>query len=279
MTDGEVIGIFGIADRVREDAQSAVEALKSADVACLMLTGDDERTAASVAKKVSLDGYFASLLPEDKERIVEELSKNGDCAMVGDGINDAPALLRADVGIAVGAGTEIAIDCADIVISDSSPMGVSDAYFLSRACIRIIKQNLFWALFYNAICIPVAAGVLYPLFSIQLSPMLASAAMSCSSVCVVLNALRLRRVNLRRAGRGENAESGDYKVITLCIEGMMCARCVEHVKKALEGVSGVENAEVDLTAKTAAIKASSKIPVKTLIGAVQKAGYRASEKK
>ena len=271
MKDSMIVGILGIADSVRNDARTAVEALKIAGVSTLMLTGDNERTAACVAQKAAIDGYFASLMPDDKERIIREISKEGDCAMVGDGINDAPALLCSRVGIAVGAGTEIAIDCADVVISDSSPMGVCDAYFLSRACIRVIKQNLFWALFYNAVCIPIAAGVLYPLLSIQLSPMIASLAMSCSSVCVVLNALRLRRIRLRTA---EKRETREY---TLSIEGMMCMRCVEHVKRALEEAEGVESATVDLSSNTAVIKGSSS--VKSLIGAVTRAGYKAREMK
>ena len=266
--DGEWIGIIGIEDDLREESKDAVETLKSANLACLMLTGDHERNASSVAEKVSLDGYFASLMPKDKERIVRELSKEGACAMVGDGINDAPALLGATVGIAVGAGTEIAIDCADVIISDSSPMGVCDAYFLSRATMRVIKQNLFWALFYNAACIPIAAGALYPLYSIQLSPMIASLAMSCSSVCVVMNALRLRRVKL------PSSKQRSLKLYTLAIEGMMCMRCVEHVKKALEGIEGVERADVDLASNKALISASSSVSVKRLIKEVEKAGYK-----
>ncbi len=269
--DERWIGIIGLEDDLREESRSAVEALKSADIACLMLTGDHERTAASVAEKVSLDGYYASLLPEDKERIVRELSKDGACAMVGDGINDAPALLGATVGIAVGAGTEIAIDCADVIISDSSPMGVSDAYFLSRASMRVIKQNLFWALFYNAACIPIAAGVLYPWYEVQLSPMIAALAMSCSSVCVVMNALRLRHVRL------PSSKKKISRTYTLSIDGMMCMRCVEHVKRALESVDGVERADVDLSLNKAVIKASSSVSVKKLIGVVVKAGYWAKD--
>lgn len=269
-----IVAIIGIADRVREDAERAIEVLKSAKIKTLMLTGDQERTARSVAKKVSVDSYYAALMPSDKERLVSELSASGKCAMVGDGINDAAALLAADVGIAVGAGTEIAIDCADIVISDSSPMGVCDAYMLSRACIRVIKQNLFWALFYNVACIPIAAGALYPLFSIQLSPMIASLAMSFSSVFVVMNALRLRRVRLYK--KEEKTEKVTY---TLLVEGMMCNRCCDHVKRALEGVEGVSTVQVDLEAGKALVGASLAVNVKHLIKAVKNAGYGALEMK
>lgn len=194
--DGEPCGILGIADRIRSDSPAAIAAFRSAGVRCLLLTGDNERTAASVAAELGMDGYYARLLPEDKERMVRELSAASPCAMIGDGINDAPALARADVGIAIGAGTDVAIESAGVVLSGSSLSSAVEAYFLSRATIRVIRENLFWALFYNAICIPVAAGVFFPLFGWQLSPMLASAAMSLSSLCVVTNALRLRRIRL-----------------------------------------------------------------------------------
>ncbi len=272
--DERPVGVLGIADRIRSDSASAVAALKNAGVTCLMLTGDNERTAAAVAKEAGLDGFYAGLLPEDKERMVRELSEQSPCAMVGDGINDAPALVRADVGIAIGAGTEIAVDCAGVVLSGSSVVGVADAYFLSRASIRIIKQNLFWALFYNAVCIPVAAGVFYPLLGWQLSPMLASAAMSFSSVCVVTNALRLRKISL---GKGEKKKMFGKKEETvqtvLHIEGMMCQNCVKHVKTALEGVKGVKDVTVDLEKKTATVTAPSSVLRKSLEAAVTNAGY------
>lgn len=274
--DGRDVAILGIADRIREDAASAVEALQSASVRCLMLTGDNERTAASISAEAKIDGFYAGLLPEDKERMVREISDSSPCAMVGDGINDGPALVRADVGIAVGAGTEVAIDCADVVLSGNSLQSICDAYFLSRASIRIIKQNLFWALFYNAICIPVAAGVFYPVLGWQLSPMLASAAMSFSSVCVVLNALRLRSIPLRK---GENKMFGKKETITytLSVEGMMCPRCVAHVKSALEGVKGVKSATVDLESKKAVAEAISTTSVDKLISAVTAAGYECKQ--
>ena len=275
--DGRPVGVLGISDRIREDSPNAVKALKSAGVTCLMFTGDNERTAAFVAQKANLDGYYASLMPEDKERMVRELSEQGACAMVGDGINDAPALVRADVGIAVGAGTEVAVDCAGVVLSGSSLAGVTEAYLLSRATIRIIKQNLFWALFYNAICIPVAAGVFYPLFHWQLSPMLASAAMSCSSVFVVLNALRLRKINLKGEKKmlfGFGKKEKTTCVHTVGVEGMMCQRCVAHVKDAITSLKGVTAVEVSLEEKKVTVTAAESLSVDAIKAAITKAGYQ-----
>ena len=273
--DGVPVGILGIADTLHPDSPIATEALKNAGVTCLMLTGDNERTAAFVAEKTNLDGFYASLMPEDKERLVGEFSQQGSCAMVGDGINDAPALCRADVGIAVGAGTEIAIESADVVLSGNSLVGVADAYFLSRASIRIIKQNLFWALFYNAICIPVAAGVFYPLLGWQLSPMLASAAMSFSSVCVVLNALRLRNIDLKGNLKMLFGKKEKNQVThEIGVEGMMCMRCVAHVKEALSDVKGVSDVNVSLEEKKATVIASEKVSLDTLKDAITKVGYQ-----
>lgn len=290
--DGKNVGVIGISDRIRDDSKEAIEALQSLGVSCHMLTGDHEKTAAYVAKKVNMDGYYASLLPEDKERIVGELSKDAPCAMIGDGINDSPALLRADVGIAVGAGTDIAIDCAGVVLSGSSLRDVARAHSLSRATIRVIKQNLFWALFYNAICIPVAAGVFYPLFGWQLSPMLASAAMSFSSVCVVSNALRLKRIKLenqhpvkqkqKKASKKPHEKEKNHMLFkkeirtdVIGVEGMMCPRCVAHVKGALEAVKGVQSVEVSLEEKTATVTGSA--PLKALTDAIVAAGYEVRE--
>jgi len=280
--DGAPIGVIGISDRIRPEARDAITSLKNAGVACLMLTGDNERTAAYVAQRTNLDGFRASLMPQDKERIVAELSRDGICAMVGDGINDAPALVRADVGIAVGAGTDVAIESADVVISSSSLNDVVEAFYLSCASIRIIKQNLFWALFYNAICIPVAAGAFYPFLGWQLSPMLASAAMSFSSVCVVLNALRLRAVRLvpkkypQKNHHEERKEESDMlfskaKTYVISIEGMMCMHCVSHVKTALEAVKGVKSVDVSLDQNNATVTASASPDA--LTAAITAAGY------
>ena len=268
------VGVLALADRIREEVPKTVASLKKEGLTCLMLTGDNERTAATIAAQAGLDGYRAGLMPEDKERILRELSDASACAMVGDGINDAPALARADVGIAVGAGTEVAIDCADIVLSGNTISGVADAHVLSRATLRIIKENLFWALFYNAICIPVAAGAFFPLLGWQLSPMLASAAMSCSSLFVVSNALRLRFISL---DKGEKKMFGLKKkenvTHILTVEGMMCKNCVAHVQKALEGVKGVSAVSVDLDSKTATVVAAANVTTATLIAAVAAAGY------
>ncbi len=291
--DGTPVGIIGIADRIREDAKIAAEALKNADIKTFMLTGDNPRAAALVARQANFDGFYASLLPEDKERMVHTLSSEAPCAMVGDGINDAPALARADVGIAIGAGTEVAIDSADIVLSRSALTGVSEAYGISRATIRIIKQNLFWALFYNAICIPVAAGLFFPILGWQLSPMLGSAAMSFSSVCVVLNALRLRRVPLSTTPKNkhtsskmtQNQQKGEFesvlfnktKTYQISVGGMMCPRCVSHVKTALEEVKGTKSVNVSLETNSATVETTA-TPEK-LTAAIIAAGYEVSEVK
>ncbi len=270
--NGAPAGVLGIADRIRPESAAAVAELRAAGIHCIMLTGDNPHTAAAIAKEAGIEEFRASLLPEDKERIVAELSATSPSAMVGDGINDAPALSRADVGIAIGAGTEVAIDSADVVLSSSGLSGVTDAYFLSKASIRVIKQNLFWALFYNAVCIPVAAGVFFPVFGWQLSPMLASAAMSFSSVCVVLNALRLRNISLK----------GDHKMLfakkaaetfEFTVEGMMCQNCVRHVKEALEGVKGVKEVTIDLEGKKATVTAAG-TTLDALKAAVVAAGYK-----
>lgn len=286
VSSGEnAIGILGISDRVRADSERAIRELHAAGVACKMLTGDNERVAQAVADTVGLDGYFASLYPEDKERIVREESEKSPCAMVGDGINDAPALVRADVGIAIGAGTEIAMDCAGIVLSKSTLISVAEAIALSRATLRVIKQNLFWALFYNAVCIPVAAGVFYPVFGWQLSPMLASAAMSFSSVCVVSNALRLRAISLTAEKKSKKANTlqskteeetmlfGKKENVTqvIGVEGMMCPRCVAHVTEALKAVKGVATVEVSLENKTATVSGTATL--EALTAAITKAGY------
>jgi heavy metal translocating P-type ATPase len=276
----KALGILGISDRIREDSREAILKLREEHCRCVMLTGDNERTAATVAKKAGLDDYRAGLLPEDKEKIVGEMRKDGVCVMIGDGINDAPALVRADVGIAIGAGTEVAIDCAGVVLSGNSLLGVARAYRLSRATVRIVRQNLFWALIYNVICIPIAAGVLYPLLGWQLSPMLASAAMSFSSVCVVTNALRLRRVRLMKQ-TNTNEEKGEEEMLfgaketfSVGIEGMMCMHCVAHVKKAFEALKGVKAVEVSLEEKKATVTAAKgSVTSATLEACVRDAGY------
>ncbi len=189
---GKVLGVIAVADEIREDSRTAIAELKKRGIEPIMLTGDNEKTALAVAKECGIDKVYATLLPSDKEKIIKEYSKKARTVMVGDGINDAPALSAADIGIAIGAGTDVAIDCADVVLTKNSLHDAVSAISLSQATITAIKENLFWALIYNAVCIPVAAGVLYPALDITLSPMLASAAMSFSSICVVLNSIRLR---------------------------------------------------------------------------------------
>ena len=277
--DGEPIGVLALADRIRAEAKEAVQKIQEEGVSTLMLTGDNERTAEAISCQAGLNDFRASLMPEEKEGIVRELSDKSPCAMVGDGINDAPALMRADIGIAIGAGTEVAIDCADVVLSGNTLTGVYEALKISRITLRVIKQNLFWALFYNAICIPVAAGVLFPILGWQLSPMLASAAMSCSSLFVVTNALRLRVISL---DKGEKKMFGlkkkENKTYVLAVEGMMCQHCVAHVKKALEAVKGVGAVTVDLDAKTATVEALSSVSADALVTAVKDAGYECEAK-
>jgi Cu2+-exporting ATPase len=284
--EGMLLGLLGIADRIHPEAEDAVAALRAEGIRCRMLTGDRPSTARAVADAVGITDVDASLLPEDKEAIVRKESEVCDVAMVGDGINDAPSLVRATVGIAIGAGTETAIEAADVVLSGSSPMGIAEAVEISRATLRIIRQNLFWALFYNALCIPIAAGVLYPVFGWQLSPMLASAAMSLSSVTVVSNALRLKHITLTKGDKMMFGRNKEKKNCTACavastyeiaVGGMMCPRCVAHVKTALEGVAGVTEVTVSLEEAKATVTASG-TSLDVLLDAVRKAGYEASEK-
>ena len=298
------LGIIGISDHLREDSVRALKELKRHGVTPVMLTGDNERTAIAIARECGIDTVYAKLLPEDKERILKEYSLKAPCAMVGDGINDAPALAAADVGIAIGAGTEVAIDSADVVLSRNSLEDAVRAMLLSRATLRCIKQNLFWALIYNAICIPVAAGVLYPI-GITLSPMIGSAAMSLSSVFVVTNSLRLRRIRIWsedgsltpsqkirktkdrpiRSPKSENVIHqiknqeeqemfGKTKTVTFGVEGMMCNNCRAHVEKALNEVKGVRSAKADLESKSVTVEVKESVSEDTLKAAVVAAGYK-----
>ncbi len=338
---GKLLGLIAVADVVKPTSAAAVEALRNMGIATVMLTGDNKRTARAIQRQVGCDRVVAGVLPQDKEREVRKLADAGTVAMVGDGINDAPALARADVGIAIGAGTDIAIESADIVLMHSDLVDVPAAISLSRATLRNIKQNLFWALIYNTICIPVAAGAL-SWAGITLNPMIAAAAMSASSVCVVSNALRLRRWKPQGVATGEGTSeanlpaapappeppaplasgtaacpaSGAADAASLAdavqalsasavateasagasghteetlsqgkketimekkfkVEGMMCAHCVAHVKKALEGVEGVEEALVDLDVGTAKALLSADVPDDALIAAIVDAGYEA----
>ena len=283
---GALLGVIAVADVVKEDSAQAIAALRDMGCEVVLLTGDNRRTAEAIARQVGVDRVIAQVLPQDKARCVQELQAEGKrVAMVGDGINDAPALVTADVGLAIGAGTDVAIESADIVLMRSSLMDIVDAAALSRATVRNIRQNLFWAFFYNAIGIPVAAGALYPAFGITLNPMIAAAAMSLSSVCVVSNALRLRGWRSRRKkaaapvakaapqvydrAEASSKEADDMDKKTITIKGMMCAHCVSHVEKALTAL-GVQ-ADVDLASGTAVV--TGKADDEALRKAVTDAGY------
>lgn len=276
---GKTIGIIAVADKIKPETPSAVEALKGMGKRVVMLTGDNPITAAAVAKTVGIDEFSAGLLPQGKDEKIRELMKENKVIMVGDGINDAPALTRADVGIAIGAGADIAVDSADIVLIKSKLSDLVSAVKLSRAAYRNIKENLFWAFFYNALCIPLAAGVLSPL-GVTLNPMIAAAAMSLSSVCVVSNALRLNFfkpfIPANSAVEEETAnnitEETEMKVIK--IEGIMCEHCEARIKAALEAVEGVKAAKVSKDTGTAEVSLSSDVPDEILFAAVENAGYR-----
>ena len=298
--DGRVLGLVAVADPVKPTSAEAVSRLRALGAKTLLLTGDARLTAEAVARKVGVDEVVAGVLPSQKELRVRELQRAGHrVAMVGDGINDAPALARADVGIAIGAGTDVAIGSADVVLMRSDPADVALAMELSRATMRNIRQNLFWALFYNSICIPVAAGVLVP-WGITLNPMIGAAAMGFSSVFVVGNALRLRtwKPSERKGGEAtpavapavtvteSGAEAGTEAATQpegrttmekkLNVEGMMCQHCVAHVKAALEGVEGVGEVTVDLEAGTATAACAEGVTDEALVAAVKGAGYEAS---
>ena len=277
---GEVLGILGIFDKEREDSAAAIAQLKKMNITPVMLTGDNEKSARAVCDACGIEEFSARLLPEDKEKIIRSYREKGVCAMVGDGINDAPALASADIGIAIGAGSEIAIDSADVILSKSSLSDAVSAISLSRATVTVIKENLFWGLFYNVICIPVAAGVLYPLFGIALTPMIASAAMSFSSICVVLNSLRLKykkiyiNNNVKTISEEETDMFGKTKTVTISVEGMMCNNCKAHVEKALLAIKGVKSAEASVENKNVVIVAKASITDDALAGAIIQAGYK-----
>ena len=294
--DGRMLGIIALSDTVKDTSPAAIRELKAMGIRTVMLTGDNERTAKAIGDKVGVDTVIAEVLPEDKEKEVRMIQEGGaKVTMVGDGINDAPALARSDIGIAIGAGTDIAIESADLVLMRSDLMDVPSAIQLGKATLRNIKENLFWALFYNAICIPVAAGVLYPAFGIKLSPMIGAFAMSFSSVFVVSNALRLRffKPRLSAGGEAEKQEreevhikemtfaSQDVKIEEgekmmtrkVDVEGMMCQHCVKHVREALEKVEGVESVEVSLEEKAATVVCGPETSDDALRQAVVDAGY------
>lgn len=313
--ESEYVGLIATADRLKPNAKRAVEELRRLGIKTVMLTGDNARTAKAVAAEAGIDEVFAEVLPDEKEAKIAELMTRGRVAMVGDGINDAPALTRADVGIAIGSGSDIAVESADVVLVKDDPLDVVTAVKLSRRTILNIKENLFWALFYNTLCIPLAAGVLYVPFGVRLNPMIGAAAMSVSSIFVVCNALRLKffkpakshpDAHFRECGQEacalatgkpasgndtaasdndtteitENKDKrsdSDMKTYVLSIEGMMCSHCTGRVEKALRGVDGVSDVEVSLEKKRATVKCEASVTAEALKAAVEAQDYSVTQ--
>ena len=267
--DGAYIGMIAVADTLKEDSPEAIRTMQKMGLHVVMLTGDNEKTANAIGRAAGVGEVIAGVLPDGKEAVIRELQKKGKVIMVGDGINDAPALTRADIGIAIGAGTDIAIDAADVVLMKSRLSDVPAAITLSRKVLRNIHENLFWAFFYNAIGIPLAAGALIPIWNLRLSPMFGAAAMSLSSFCVVTNALRLNFVKLRKKGGAESSDDA----ITMKIRGMMCGHCEARVRAALEALPAVESAVPDHKKGIATVTLRAPIEVSVLKDAVEKAGY------
>lgn len=282
--DGKLLGIIAVADVIKEDSPRAVKELRNMGIHVVMLTGDNEQTARAIGAQAGVDEVVAGVLPEGKEEVIRRLKKKGRTAMVGDGINDAPALTAADVGIAIGAGTDIAIDAADIVLMKSRLSDVPAAVRLSRATLRNIHENLFWAFFYNVIGIPLAAGMWIPIFGWTLNPMFGAAAMSLSSFCVVSNALRLNLFKMQDASKdrkpggapisGPLLENRSSAELTLKIKGMMCGHCEATVVKALEAIDGVEYASASHEKGIAVVGLSGEIPEKVFRQAVENEGYK-----
>ena len=300
----QIIGMIAVADVVKPTSREAVRQFKEYGIHVIMLTGDNEVTAQAIKDQVGIDEVIAGVLPTQKEEKISALKNSGHkVAMIGDGINDAPALASADVGIAIGAGTDVAIESADIVLMKNDLLDAVGAIRLSKAVIRNIKENLFWAFFYNSIGIPLAAGLLYPIWGLKLNPMFGAAAMSLSSVCVVSNALRLRWVKLGKKSSSENGtdnmeqesavcenrtvtseiksdvtESEEKTMkTTLSIEGMMCGHCQATVEKALKGVQGVSEVVVSLEDKNAVVTADASVSADTLKNAIVDAGYEVTD--
>lgn len=291
LRDDRYIGMIAVADVIKEDSPWAVRELRNMGIHVVMLTGDNRRTAEAIGAQAGVDEVVADVLPDGKENVIRELQKFGKVAMVGDGINDAPALTRADMGIAIGAGTDVAIDAADVVLMKSRLSDVPAAIRLSRAALRNIHENLFWAFIYNVIGIPLAAGVWIPLFGWKLNPMFGAAAMSLSSFCVVTNALRLNLFKLHNAGRdhkrkdaiavdiisdnSNNKKEEDNKMTkTIHIEGMMCGHCEAHVKKALEAIDGVAEAQASHEKGTAVVTLTADVADDVLTKAVEEQDYK-----
>ena len=278
MKSGRLAGIIAVADVIKEDSPQAVRELQNMGIHVVMLTGDNERTAKAIGQQAGVDEVIAGVLPDGKESVIRSLKQKGKVAMVGDGINDAPALMRADIGIAIGAGTDVAIDAADIVLMKSRLSDVPAAIRLSRATLRNIHENLFWAFFYNVIGIPLAVGVWIPLFGWQLNPMFGAAAMSLSSFCVVSNALRLNFFNIRSTKKDKKIKTRKKETKTMektmKIEGMMCGHCEARVKKALEALPQVEAAAVSHENGTAVVTLKEAVEDSVLTKAVEDQDYK-----
>ncbi len=289
--DKTILGIIAVADVMKEDSVQAIATLRKMGIHTVMLTGDNERTANAIARTAGVDEVVAGVLPKGKEEVIQKLRTQGRVAMVGDGINDAPALTSADMGIAIGNGTDIAIDAADVVLMKNSLMDVAAAITISRKTLSNIRQNLFWAFIYNIIGIPLAAGVWYPLFGWELNPMFGAAAMSLSSFCVVTNALRLNFIKPYPKNCKDSTEMVDNTIKsdlrkeentmtkTMKIEGMMCGHCEARVKKCLEGIDGVTEAVVDHKAGTAVVTANDSVTDEMLTKAVEEQDYKVVEVK
>ncbi|MBO5037086.1 MAG: heavy metal translocating P-type ATPase [Clostridia bacterium] len=293
--DGKLIGMIAVADKIKEDSKEAIEELKELGIRTVMLTGDNRATAKATAAAIGTEDAIAEVLPDGKEEVIRKLMESGKVAMIGDGINDAPALTRADTGIAVGAGTDIATDAADVVLMRAGIKDVPAAIRLSRQVLKNIKENLFWAFFYNVLCIPLAAGVFIPIMGLELDPMFGAAAMSLSSFFVVSNALRLNLFDIHKK-HSTHKSPVDLPIIpgsilgnentktekkteetqmtkTIYIEGMMCEKCAAHVKKALNAVEGVSDTAVDLAGKKAVVTLTKDVDNATLKAAVDEEGY------
>lgn len=288
--DKEVLGLVALIDPPKENSDQAIKNLKAMGYKTVMLTGDNINTALAIQKTLGIDQVYGGLLPQDKNKIITSLQKEGKkVLMVGDGINDAPSLATADIGMAIGSGTDVAIETSDVVLMTEDLRDISSAIEISKKTIKNIKENLFWAFFYNSLGIPLAAGVFYPGFGIKLNPMIGAAAMSFSSVFVVTNALRLRKIKINKNSKykKENIDSSEVNIINskgenkmekiLKINGMSCDHCVAHVKKALEQVDGVKSAEVSLENKQAKVYLSKEVEEKAFKEAIEDAGYELSE--
>ena len=271
--------MIAVADVIKADSREAIAQLRNMGIRVVMLTGDNERTAKAIGREAGVDRVLAGLLPQDKEAAIRALSEQGKVAMVGDGINDAPALVRADMGIAIGAGTDVAIDAADVVLMHSRLSDVAAAIRLSRAALRNIHQNLFWAFFYNSIGIPLAMGLVIPL-GLTLNPMFGAAAMSLSSFCVVTNALRLNLVKVHDSSRDKKIKEIEIEIKeqktmekTMRIEGLMCPHCEARVKKTLEALPEVESAVVSHVTGTALVTLKAEVADEVLKNAVEAQDY------